>query len=78
MTAMSCMGGWCRMRDRCGLYAPGSHDADPAERLCRPGKDDPERARASTTDNQCTRCGKAGHRASQCTQPVAQREGAAA
>jgi len=35
------------------------------------------RTEAARPDDQCTRCGKAGHRASQCTQPVlsAQPEG---
>ena len=37
-----CMGGWCRLRDRCAHYAaeltPG---LEPSERLCEPGHDEP-------------------------------------
>lgn len=40
-----CMGGWCRLRDRCEHYtarpAPG---LVPSERLCEAGHDDPVRA----------------------------------
>lgn len=35
---LSCMGGWCALRDHCRHY----HAADrttPSERLCRPGQD---------------------------------------
>lgn len=34
----ACMGGWCRIRERCQHY--GARDgAEPAERLCEPGRD---------------------------------------
>lgn len=45
-----CMGGWCRLRDRCEHYtarpAPG---LDPSERLCEPGHDEPRRATLAIT-----------------------------
>ena len=41
---IACMGGWCRERNGCAHYL--SQDArDPVERLCEPGKDEPESPR---------------------------------
>jgi hypothetical protein len=38
-----CMGGWCQQRDKCANYtAPVQWGTKPAERLCEPGKDDPD------------------------------------
>lgn len=34
---MACMGGWCRIRERCPHY--GIESDEPAERLCKPGRD---------------------------------------
>lgn len=34
----ACMGGWCRIRDRCGHYN-ASDRTRPIERLCEPNQD---------------------------------------
>lgn len=34
-----CMGGWCRIRNRCRNYAAAAPGVEPAERLCVPGHD---------------------------------------
>lgn len=40
-----CMGGWCRVRDRCEHYtAPRLPGLEPCERLCETGRDEPLRA----------------------------------
>lgn len=41
MKVVSCMGGWCRVRESCAHYHARSES--PAERLCGPGKDEPVR-----------------------------------
>lgn len=44
-----CMGGWCRLRDRCEYYtAPPAPGLDPSERLCETGHDEPLRARLAS------------------------------
>lgn len=35
-----CMGGWCRLRDICARYRPGSGDQVVVERLCELGQRD--------------------------------------
>lgn len=38
-TPTPCMGGWCRIRTRCGHYTEAVRTADDADRLCMPGHD---------------------------------------
>lgn len=38
MTTQACMGGWCRIRERCPHYHAAQTRA-PRERLCEPGHD---------------------------------------
>lgn len=46
MTIMQCMGGFCRKREQCAHYsAPPIAGRAPVERLCPPGKDEPEVAK---------------------------------
>lgn len=35
----ACMGGWCRIRERCHHYAAAAPNVEPADRLCVPGHD---------------------------------------
>lgn len=35
----TCMGGWCRIRERCHHYGAASETQEPADRLCVPGHD---------------------------------------
>lgn len=45
---LSCMGGWCPVRDRCELHLqPTAHVS---ERLCRKGLEQPEAMRAITVE----------------------------
>jgi hypothetical protein len=37
--SLSCMGGWCALRDHCRHYHAGSEGSRPAERLCLPHQD---------------------------------------
>lgn len=43
MSVVPCMGGWCRKREGCDHYHARSETLQPAERLCPPGQDNPER-----------------------------------
>jgi hypothetical protein len=43
MSIVPCMGGWCGQRDKCAHYVSVvAFNLVPAERLCAPGKDEPE------------------------------------
>lgn len=39
MREISCMGGFCHLRERCRYYWAGREGLKPYERLCRPGED---------------------------------------
>jgi hypothetical protein len=39
MNIQSCMGGWCRKRERCPNYHAASESQVPDERICAPGRD---------------------------------------
>lgn len=43
MSIVQCMGGFCQKREKCAHYhAPQTPGRQPVERLCEPGKDEPE------------------------------------